>query len=152
MECPKVFGERDVRCEQGHNLPDVVLSCRPGTLYFGSMTGPRHQVQHRKSGTPLWQDPRPEGERPQPKSGGSGLYAVTVQARTGFFPHCRSHTRDTTPAPWDGFEAIVTNIREGLERMPFRLPTMAEVLQAEALELDRAAASPPAKRAKVTET
>ena len=150
MECPKIYGERDVRCEQGSGLPDVVLENRPGTLYFGSMTGPKHQVHHRQSGTPLWQDPRPEGERPQPESGGSGLYAVTVQARTGMFPHCRSHLRDTTPAPWDGFEAIVTNIREGLARMPFRLPTMAEVLQAEALELDRAAASRRAKRAKGT--
>ena len=155
-----VFGRRDVRCEQSSDasdsagLSDVLISCRPGTLYFGAMTGPKHQVRHTEAAPhELWKDPRREEERSTAVTGGPGVYAVTIQARTGLFAHCRAHQRDTSPAPWEGFKVIVENIRQGIARMPFRLPTMEQV-DSEAAKRPRGrrvssdeAAGPP-KRAK----
>ena len=156
-----VFGRRDVRCEQSSDasdsagLSDVLISCHPGTLYFGAMTGPKHQVRHTEAAPhELWKDPRPEEDRPKAVSGGPGEYAVTIQARTGLFAHCRAHQRNTSPAPWDGFKVIVENIREGMARMPFRLPTMEEVDREAAKRprgcrpSSREAAARPPKRAK----
>ncbi len=39
-----LYGRRRVRSLCGEGLPDIVVPCRPGSLYLGGFTGPTHQV------------------------------------------------------------------------------------------------------------
>ena len=41
-----LFGRRELVCQQGPDLPHVVLPCPPGSVYLGGLTGPLHQVFH----------------------------------------------------------------------------------------------------------
>ena len=124
------YGRRDVACDVGDGSSrTVVIPCEPGTIYFGQMTGPRHQVHHRQCREfELLPDTR-GGDADKPKSGGDA-FAITVQARTSLFPYNRARQRDTTPNPWCVFEILARELCEGLSRHTFRLPTMAEILAA----------------------
>ena len=43
-----LYGERDVIFQQGEGRHDVVFSNKPGSVYFGGVTGAKHNVVHKK--------------------------------------------------------------------------------------------------------
>ena len=43
-----MYGERDVVFQQGEWRRDVVFSNKPGSVYFGGVTGAKHNVVHKK--------------------------------------------------------------------------------------------------------
>jgi hypothetical protein len=105
-----LFGRRDVICEQGHGLPDVVIKCFPGSIYMGGLTGPHHQVAHQQAG---------------PEELVDGM-SVTVMMRTALFPHCRSRLRNTTPSPPILFQTLAASFRESLAVGSWVLPAIGD--------------------------
>jgi hypothetical protein len=125
-----IFGRRDVRFIQGKDLPDVAVRNIPGSIYFGQVTGAKHQVHHQPSdAADLWHLPE------------FGPCSVTVMLRTALFPHNRSRMRNTTPSPQCVFEALSKSFMASCGRGEWRLPTLHECEQA-------FAALPPPPKAK----
>ena len=110
-----LFGRRNLVCTQGSGQPDVLLENRPGLVYLGQLTGPRHQVLHQ---------PAPDDELLDIP--GVGKCSVTVMFRTGLFPHCRSRLRNTTPSPVKVFRKLAESFRVSVASGLWRLPTLTE--------------------------
>ena len=97
-------------------MPDVIVEIEPGTAYFGSVTGARHQVVHTEA-----------AEHELARFGADGRpCSSAVMMRTALFPHCRGRISDTTPSPWSAFECMTTAFRESLASLRFKLPTLEE--------------------------
>lgn len=79
------------------------------------------QVTHRHAGTTAHLQPE-----------GLGPCAVTIQCRTTLFPYCRSRLRATTPSPPGFFLKLAEVFAEALATDTWRLPTLADCLQAAA--------------------
>lgn len=62
-----------------------------------------------------------------------GNLSVTVMLRTSLFPYNRARLRNTTPSPRPFFELLAETFRAYSVEMPWRLPTLAECVQSEAL-------------------
>jgi hypothetical protein len=130
-----VYGRRDVRFVQGPGLPDVAVRNVPGTVYFGQVTGAKHQVRHRAALSPaelLQLD-------------GFGPCSVTVMLRTALFPYNHARLRNTTPSPVVVFRALARSVRDSCARGNWRFPSLAEC-EAALLEVP----SPAAVDAKVS--
>ena len=127
-----LFGRRELVCRQDvatspeTGLPPVVLMCPPGSVYMGGLTGPVHQVTHH--------EPRP-GEALR----GSGVatspdfdegLSVTIMCRTALFPHNQARLRNVTPSPQVFFTTLAESVRASFAELPFRLPTLPEILRA----------------------
>ena len=114
-------GRRDVVCDQVGEAPNVALKNKPGTVYLGMFTGPRHQVFHR---------PCPAEELIHATD--FGPTSCTLMCRTSLFPHGRSRLMKGyvhTPELYKVFQGC---FRTGLRDNDFRLPTLAECIAAEA--------------------
>ncbi len=120
------FGRRELVCQQGSDLPPITLTCLPGSVYVGGLTGPVHQVHH--------QVPRAgESLRGSGVATGPGFdegLSVTIMCRTALFPHNQARLRNTTPSPPCVFYALAESFRSSFAALPFRLPTLPEILQA----------------------
>ena len=91
------------------------LGNEPGTVYFGLLTGPKHQVRHL---------PAVDGELLDvPRL---GALSVTVMMRTALFPHDRSRLRNTTPSPVPVFRTMIRAFLQSNAVSSFRLPTLSE--------------------------
>ena len=111
-------GRKVVKFEQPGGKPDVILEIEPGGVYFGSVTGARHQVVHTEA-----------VEHELARFGAEGRpCSIAVMMRTALFPHCRGRISDTTPSPWSAFECMTTAFRESLASLRFELPTLEECL------------------------
>ena len=110
-------GCRDLVCQQGPGRASVVLRNVPGTVYFGQLTGPTHQVFHVNSAP----DDKVDCTSLGPAS-------VTVMFRTGLFPYYRSRMRSRIPDTPALFAALASSFVQGLVTEEFRLPTLAECL------------------------
>jgi hypothetical protein len=110
-------GRRRLRCEQGGDLGDVVVTCAPGSFYLGTLTGPWHQVHHEK--------PAP-GEAWVPL-GNKEEFSITVMCRCALFPQNRSRVKSTTPSPVEFFHVLADTLTEVLLELPWRLPSLHEV-------------------------
>ena len=109
-------GRKVVKFEQPGGKPDVILEIEPGGVYFGSVTGARHQVVHTEA-----------VEHELARFGAEGRpCSIAVMMRTALFPHCRGRISDTTPSPWSAFECMTTAFRESLASLRFELPTLEE--------------------------
>ena len=144
-----LFGRRDVHLEQGPGSDadaksaadarqwpaaqaagpaspdDALIACTPGTLYLGMLTGPTHQVHHR---------------RPDPDECWQGKWAVTVQFRTGLF-HGRADRLRNANLGNEFFVNAQQAFRTAFAdpAIPWHLPTLEE-RQAECAQAEGAAA------------
>ena len=85
-------------------------------MYFGGVTGARHQVVHTEA-----------AEHELARFGAEGRpCSIAVMMRTALFPHCRGRISDTTPSPWSAFACMAAAFRESLEHLRFELPTLEE--------------------------
>ena len=93
----KKFAPLQVREWEADAPADIVFPCRPGSVYCGQLTGPTHQVHHRRS--------RPEGLL-------KGKWAVAIMFRTGLFPARIARMRNNvTLYPPELFEVVVAAFR-----------------------------------------
>ena len=94
-------GRKVVKFEQPGGKPDVILEIEPGGVYFGSVTGARHQVVHTEA-----------AEHELARFGAEGRpCSIAVMMRTALFPHCRGRISDTTPSPWSAFACMAAAFR-----------------------------------------
>jgi hypothetical protein len=105
-----LHGERLLTCRQPGGR-EVLVWNRPGTVYFGQLTGPRHQVKHQ---------PHASADLLQDK------FSVSIMVRTTLFPHTQSRQKETTPAPQDFWRALVACFEKTVGRGAWRLPTLEE--------------------------
>ena len=129
-----LYGERDVVCEttpcshrtesyDKSNAPpqvreweakppaDIVLPCRPGSVYCGQLTGPTHQVHHRRS--------RPEGLLNE-------KWAVAIMFRTGLFNARSARMRNNLDLhPKELFDVVAEGFRKEWAEADLRLPPLA---------------------------
>ena len=129
-----LYGERDVVCEttpwshrteryDKNNAPpqvreweanppaDIVLPCRPGSVYCGQLTGPTHQVHHRRS--------RPEGLLNE-------KWAVAIMFRTGLFNARSARMRNNLDLhPKELFDVVAESFRKEWADADLRLPPLA---------------------------
>ena len=127
-----LFGRRELVCQQDvatspdSGLPPVVLLCPPGSVYMGGLTGPVHQVTHHvpRPGEVL----RGSGVATSPEFA-EGL-SVTIMCRTALFPHNQARLRNVTPSPQAFFTTLAESVRASFAELPFRLPTLPEILRA----------------------
>ena len=94
-----------------------VLANVPGTVYFGPLIGPYHQVFH--------EDARPHELIDFP---GFGCCSVSVMIRTALFPHFRSRTRKRIPHPKALFALIEKAARDMFLQDTSLLPSLGECL------------------------
>ena len=99
---------------------DVVLRCYPGHVYVGGVTGARHQVIQDD-----FEDEAGEALLNLPM----GPCSMTFMLRSCIFPD-RSRTKDVTPNPRNVWHCFTSCAREFIHDPRFRLPTIAEFLQA----------------------
>jgi len=104
-------GRRDVRCEQPHTN-EVIVPCRPGTVWLGQLTGCWHQVHHRLA------------EQAEYLQTEHGPLSITIQMRTSLFPRNRARQRNTTPSPAAVFFTVARIVREGFAAHTWRLPSL----------------------------
>ena len=88
----------------------------PGTFYLGNLTGPRHQVIHRRCVDHDYVDVP-----------GLGRRSMTIMFRTGLFPHDRSRHREQFPKPMALWTCLKNHMVEALQKPGLRLPTLEEV-------------------------
>ena len=113
-------GRRDLVCDQVSAAPQVVLKNVPGTVYLGQLTGPEHQVFHQ---------PCPDDELID--ATGFGPTSCTLMCRTALFPHDRSRRMNGFVHTPELFTVLQQAFAAGLRQNDFRLPTLAECLEAE---------------------
>lgn len=112
-------GRRRMVCSQAAvGSADLVLYNRPGTVYFGSLTGPEHQVFHQTAPVSELMDFSP-----------LGASSVTVMLRTALFPYVRSRRRASMPHPKVLFQLLERKAREMFKMRAFALPSMDECLE-----------------------
>jgi len=111
-------GSPDLFCEvPGHGRVSFTNSF--GSLYFGNLTGPRHQVYHRQC-----------EEHDLPLVPGLGRRSVAIMIRTGLFPWHKSRDMERLPAThalWAWLKGLLV---DSLLDPRIRLPTLEEVKQA----------------------
>jgi hypothetical protein len=108
-------GARDLFCEV-RGSGRVCVPNRPGTMYLGNLTGPRHQVVHRRCDHDSLLVP------------GLGHKSVTIMLRTGLFPHGNSRRMGCLSNP-PAFKASVANsFVASMQVDGLRLPTFDVVL------------------------
>ena len=100
---------------------DVILSCYPGHVYAGGVTGARHQVIHDEF------DEEEEALLDLPM----GPCSLTFMLRSCIFPD-RSRLMNTTPNPRNVWLCFTACARELISDERLRLPTVDEYLQAPA--------------------
>ena len=88
----------------------------PGTFYLGNLTGPRHQVIHRRCVDHDYVDVP-----------GLGRRSMTIMFRTGLFPCDRSRFMLQLPKPKALWSCIKNHMVEALQEPGLRLPTLEEV-------------------------
>ena len=118
-----LFGCRTLRC---HTTDDQVVCTEnfPGLVYWGGLTGPRHQVVHKDV---------------EPDLLLHGKYSVTVQLRTSLFAQSRSRLKDTTPSPVEFFHALASVVRQSFGDLPWSLPSLTQCQEALDIEEGRTA-------------
>jgi hypothetical protein len=100
----------------------VTLMNEPGTVYFGQLTGPRHQVIHCHAADHELVDATT-----------MGLTSVSVMFRTGLFPYFRSRLRDILPVTPALFRALASSFLQVLGKHEFKMPPLMDCVQALAL-------------------
>ena len=55
---------------------------------------------------------------------------VTIMCRTALFPNNLARLRNTTPSPQVFFLTLAESVRASFAELPFRLPTLPEILRA----------------------
>ena len=115
-------GRKHVKFQQPGEEEDVIVDIEPGSVYFGGVTGARHQVVHCKALQHELVD-APLAER---------SCSVAIMMRTALFPHSRSRISDNQPHPKSAFRCMATAFREGLARLRLELPSLEECVTAEA--------------------
>ena len=115
-------GHKHVKFQQPGEEEDVIVDIEPGSVYFGGVTGARHQVVHCKALQHELVD-APLAER---------SCSVAIMMRTALFPHSRSRISDNQPNPKSAFRCMATAFREGLARLRLELPSLEECVTAEA--------------------
>ena len=113
-------GRRDLVCDQAAAEPQVVLKNVPGTVYLGQLTGPKHQVFHQ---------PCPDDELID--ATGFGPTSCTLMCRTALFPHTQSRRMNGWVHTPELFAVMQQAFTAGLRQNAFRLPTLAECIEAE---------------------
>ena len=114
-------GRRDVVCEQVGTAPNVALKNVSGTVYLGMFTGPKHQVIHRECPTEELVQATPFGRT-----------SCTVMCRTSLFPAWGSRLMNGYVHTPELFKVFQGCFRRSLRQDSFRLPTLAECMDAEA--------------------
>ena len=72
-------GRKFVKFEQPGGTPDVIVEIEPGQVYFGGVTGARHQVVHTEA-----------AEHELARFGAEGRpCSIADMMRSALFPHCR---------------------------------------------------------------
>ena len=56
--------------------------------------------------------------------------SVTIMCRTALFPHNLARLRNVTPSPQAFFTILAESVRASFDELPFRLPTLPELLRA----------------------
>jgi hypothetical protein len=107
-------GRRDLVMQEADSTKQV-LDNRPGSVYLGTLTGPRHQVFHKAA-------PRHE----LLSCPGLGDLSVTVMCRTSLFAQNHGRRRNATPGPAPVFYALAHSFNHSLRTLHFRLPSLAE--------------------------
>ena len=100
---------------------DVILSCYPGHVYAGGVTGARHQVIHDEF------DEEEEALLDLPM----GPCSLTFMLRSCIFPD-RSRNMNTIPNPRNVWLCFTACARELISDERLRLPTLDEYLRAPA--------------------
>ena len=113
-------GRRDLVCYQP-GLPDSVLPIVPGTVYFGMLTGPEHQVFHRPCNADELID-----------AIALGPTSVTVMVRTGLFPNNNSRRMWGKGSHPLLFDVMQKSFLSSLHTETFSLPSLDECKEAEA--------------------
>ena len=113
-------GRRDLVCDQAAAAPQVVLKNVPGTVYLGQLTGPKHQVFHQ---------PCPDDELID--ATGFGPTSCTLMCRTALFPYTQSRRMNGWVHTPELFAVMQQAFTAGLRQNAFRLPTLAECIEAE---------------------
>ena len=96
---------------------DLVLENVLGTVYFGSLTGPEHQVFHQSC-----------SEDELLIFSAYGPSSVSIMFRTALFPYVRSRTRKGMPYPPRLFSLIEYRARQLFAHSSFILPSLDECL------------------------
>jgi hypothetical protein len=112
-----LVGKRKLVCSQNVGLSDLVLENAPGTVYFGSLTGPEHQVFHQSC-----------SEDGLLNFSAYGPSSVSIMLRTALFPYVRSRTRKGMPYPARLFSLIEFRARQLFATSSFILPSLDECL------------------------
>ena len=111
-----LFGNRLLDMEDADGNTKTLFNC-PGTVYYGQLTGCRHQVRHVKSpSADLLQD------------GSLNGWSSTVMMRSAIFPYDWAYVRNASPAPKDVFLAIADTFEKYTYAKDLRLPTFEECL------------------------
>ena len=114
-----ISGARDLICNlSGSKFEPGRLSVfnEPGTMYLGNLSGPYHQVFHRRCDYDCVDIP------------GLGKKSVTVMMRAGLFGHGRSrgmHSKSNTPK---FFVSVANSFVDSMQVDGIRFPTFDEVL------------------------
>ena len=118
-----LYGTRLIRFEQGEGRPEVIVRASPGSVYFGGLTGARHQVHHVAA---LAEHDPVAAALPLLKLEGPllGDCSVTVQFRSALFARHRSACGE--PRPASVFKAVENAVRAVMSQHQLRLPTLAE--------------------------
>ena len=111
-----ISGARDLICDLSGSGRLSVFN-EPGTMYLGNLTGPFHQVFHRRCDDDCVLVP------------GLGNKSVTVMMRTGLFPHARSRTMRSNTSTPKFFASVTNSFVESMQIDGLRLPTFDEVLE-----------------------
>ena len=107
-----LYGRRTLECFTGQAEPaSRSLGLVPGTMYFGTFTGPEHQVTHSL-----------------PKSVQETLdgHSISINLRTCLFPHGWSRLTKASPTPKAVFLSLVCSFRHALCSEQWRLPSLAQ--------------------------
>ena len=111
-----LFGNRFLDMEDADGNTKTLFNC-PGTVYYGQLTGCRHQVRHvRSPSADLLQD------------GSLNGWSSTVMMRSAIFPYDWAYVRNASPSPKDVFLAIADTFEKYTYAKDLRLPTFEECL------------------------
>ena len=110
-------GRRKLICYQDGLGPDLELHNYPGVVYFGSLTGPEHEVFHEEACA--------DDMMTLP---GFGSCSVSVMFRTALFPYYRSRTRKRVPDPRQFVHLVQKAARVRFQGHGFELPSLDECL------------------------
>ena len=132
-----LYGRRYLEMHDADGHVHSLLN-EPGSVYMGSLTGPRHQVRHAHAEA---------HELLQVE--GLGNLSSTVMMRSSLFPHDGGYVRNAPATP--SFLCLARSFSRSIAQSQFRLPTLADCRDAFAeLFPERVAAShalePPRKR------